>query len=343
MPAQGERRRILKRGDAETRRKQKAICGSIFFVFLRVSAFYSQAFGTNSESAVEREVKVGIRAAKSLSTCETVNIHPTALIHPQARLGERVSVGPFAVIESGVEIGDGCVVHSHAVICSGVAMGKDNAIGHGAILGGEPQDFAFKPEVRSRVVIGDGNKIREHVTIHRGTTEGSETVVGDECFLMAGSHLAHNVRLASNVVIANNAALGGYVEMGERVFVGGGCVFHQHVRVGRLAICQGGSAFSADVPPFVIASEVNIVSGLNVTGLRRAGMNAAERAEIKRAFDLLFRSGRNVSQAIEAAASETWTGSGRAFWDFVAGAKKRGLSAMAGGRRVARTKTAAAG
>ena len=269
-----------------------------------------------------------------------MNIHPTAVIHPQARLGERVSVGPFAVIEHGVAIGDGCVVHSHAVICNGVAMGKNNTVGHGAIIGGEPQDFSFKPEVRSRVIIGDGNKIREHVTIHRGTTEGSETVVGDECFLMAGAHLAHNVRLGDSVVIANNSLLGGYVEMGDRVFIGGGCVFHQHVRVGRLAICQGGSAFSADIPPFVIASEVNIIAGLNVVGLRRAGMNAAERAEIKRAFDLLFRSGRNVSQAIESAAAATWTESGRTFWDFVAGAKKRGLSARAGGLRGSRAKAA---
>ena len=288
-------------------------------------------------------MKVGIRTAKPLSKWTLVNIHPTAVIDPKASLGGRVSVGPFAVIEGGVVIGDGCVIQAHAVICTGVTMGKDNTIGHGAILGGEPQDFAFEAEVRSRVVIGNGNKIREHVTIHRGTTEGSETIVGDACFLMAGAHLAHNVRLGNNVVIANNVALGGYVEMGERVFVGGGCVFHQHVRVGRLAICQGGSAFSADIPPFVMAAEVNIIAGLNVVGLRRAGMTASDRAEIKRAFDLLYRSGHNVSQAIGAAAAETWTECGRTFWDFVAGAKKRGLSAMAGGRRASRAKTAEAG
>ena len=267
-----------------------------------------------------------------------MNIHPTAVIDPKAKLGEGVSVGPFAVIEDGGVIGDGCVIHAHAVICTGVTMGRDNTVGHGAILGGEPQDFAFKPEVRSRVIIGNGNKIREHVTIHRGTTEGSETIVGDACFLMAGAHLAHNVRLHNSVVIANNVALGGYVEMGDRVFVGGGCVFHQHVRVGRLAICQGGSAFSADIPPFVMAAEVNIIAGLNVVGLRRAGLTASDRAEIKRAFDLLYRSGHNVSQAIAAAATETWTECGRTFWDFVAGAKKRGLSAMAGGRRGSRAK-----
>jgi len=262
-----------------------------------------------------------------------VNIHPTAVIHPQARLGERVSVGPFAVIEDDVVVGDGSVIQAHAVICRGVVMGKNNTIGHGAILGGEPQDFAFKPEVRSRVVIGNRNRIRECVTIHRGTTEGSETVIGDDCFLMGGVHLAHNVRLGDGVVIANNALFGGYVQVGDRVFIGGGCVFHQHIRVGRLAICSGGSAFSKDIPPCVIAAERNGVAGLNVVGLRRAGISAADRAEIKRAFDLLYRSGHNASQAIAAAKREVWSAIGCEFWDFVAAAKKKGLCDWLGSRR----------
>jgi UDP-N-acetylglucosamine acyltransferase len=262
-----------------------------------------------------------------------VNIHPTAVIHPQAMLGERVSVGPFAVIEEDVIVGDGSVIHAHAVICRGVVTGKNNTVGHGAILGGEPQDFAFKPEVRSRVVIGDGNRIRECVTIHRGTTEGSETVVGNDCFLMGGAHLAHNVRLGDGVVVANNALLGGYVQVGDRVFIGGGCVFHQYIRVGRLAICQGASAFSKDIPPYVIAAERNGVAGLNVVGLRRSGISAAGRTEIKRSFDLLYRSGHNASQAVEAARSKKWTETGRAFWDFVAEAKKKGLCDWLGSRR----------
>ena len=262
-----------------------------------------------------------------------MNIHPTAVIHSQARLGDRVTVGPFAVIEEGAVVGDGCVIHAHAVIGGSVVMGTSNTIGHGAILGGDPQDFAFKPEVRSRVVIGEGNRIREHVTIHRGTVSGSDTVVGDGCFLMGGAHLAHNVRLGNGVVIANNSLLGGYVEIGDQVFIGGGCVFHQHIRVGRLAICQGASAFSKDIPPFVIAAERNGVAGLNVVGLRRAGLSAADRVEIKRAFDLLYRSGRNASQAVEAAGAESWGEIGRAFWDFVAAAKKKGVCDWLGGRR----------
>ncbi len=262
-----------------------------------------------------------------------MSIHPTAVIDPKANLGTGITVGPLAVIEAGAVLGDGCTVHAHAFVGSHVTMGKNCTVGHGAVLGGDPQDFAFKPQVRSRVVIGDGTKIHECVTIHRGTVDGSETVVGESCFLMGGAHLAHNVRLGSGVIIANNALLAGHVHVADRVFIGGGCVFHQHIRIGRLAICQGASAFSKDIPPFVIAAERNGVAGLNVVGLRRAGLGAEERAEIKRAFALLYRSGKNATQAIAAARAEKWNEVGREFWDFASAAKKKGLCDWLGGRR----------
>jgi len=254
-----------------------------------------------------------------------VSLHPTAIIHPDAQLGQDVTVGPHAVIEGPAKIGDRCVIQAHAVVTGHVTMGVDNVIGYGAIIGGDPQDFAFRPEVQSEVRIGDGNKIREYSTIHRGTSEGTATVMGNKCFLMVGAHLAHNVVLGDQVILANNVLVGGHVQIGDRVFVGGGAVFHQHMRVGRLAICQGISGFSKDIPPFVIAAEVNGVAGLNIIGLRRAGLNAAERAEIKAAFNLLYRSNLNVTQAIAAAADQVWNEPGRTFWEFVGGARKRGL------------------
>ncbi|MEO6740668.1 MAG: acyl-ACP--UDP-N-acetylglucosamine O-acyltransferase, partial [Chthoniobacteraceae bacterium] len=257
----------------------------------------------------------------------------TAVIHPQAVLGAGVSIGPLAVIEQGAVLGDGCTVHAHAFVGGHVTLGKKCTVGHGSVLGGDPQDLAFDPQVRSRVVIGDGTKMFESVTIHRGTTEGSETVVGAACFLMGGTHLGHNVRLGSGVITANNALLGGHVQVADRVFIGGGAVFHQHVRVGRLVICQGNSGFSKDIPPFVMTADINGIAGLNVIGLRRAGLDAAQRAEIKRAFDLLYRSGKNTSQALAAASAAEWTEPGREFWDFVAGAKKRGLCDWLGSRR----------
>jgi UDP-N-acetylglucosamine acyltransferase len=259
-------------------------------------------------------------------------IHPTALIHPDARLGKDVQVGPYAVIEGAAQIGDRCVIQAHAIIGAYVRMEEENEIGYGAAIGGDPQDFSFRSSVCSSVQIGSRNRIREYATIHRGTSEGSATVIGNDCFLMGGVHLAHNVRLGDHVVIANNALLGGYAEADDRVFIGGGCVFHQHIRVGRLAICQGASAFSKDIPPYVIAAERNGVAGLNVVGLRRAGMTAAQRAEIKAAFDLLYREGYNVSQAVDVARDRIWSPEVDAFWDFVAAAKKRGIGDFLGAR-----------
>lgn len=260
-------------------------------------------------------------------------IHPTAIIHPDAKLHESVSVGPYAVIEGAADIGEGCTIAAHAIIGGNVVMGKNNVVGPGALLGGDPQDLAFKPGVKSRVVIGDGNTIREYVTIHRGTADGTETVVGDHCFLMGGAHLAHNVHLGSHVVAANNVLLAGHVHVGDHVFLGGGSAFHQHIRVGSYAISQGVSGFTKDLPPFVIGASFNGVAGLNSIGLRRKGFTVPQRAEIKSAFDLLYRSGRNVSQALAAAESQPWTDVGRLFWAFVATAKKRGLCDWIGSRR----------
>ena len=206
-------------------------------------------------------------------------------------------------------------------------MGEENEIGYGAIIGSEPQDLSFDSNTPSRVLIGRRNRIREYVTIHRGSVAGSATIVGDDCFIMVGAHLGHNVRVGNEAIIANNVLLGGYVEAGDRVFLGGGSVFHQNVRIGRLSITQGGSAMSKDVPPYVMAAQLNELVGLNSVGLRRAGFTSAERAEIKAAFDLLFRSGLNVSQAVSAAAERSWGDYGRSFWEFVSAPAKRGLIA----------------
>lgn len=252
-------------------------------------------------------------------------IHPTASIHPDAQLGTDVDIGPYAVIEGPARIGDRCVIQAHAVIGGHVVMGENNLIGYGAIIGGDPQDLAFRPEVQSEVRIGNGNRIREYSTIHRGTAEGSATVIGDQCFLMGGTHLAHNVWLGDQVIIANNSLLGGHVQVGDRVFIGGGCVFHQHIRVGRLVICQGLSGFSKDIPPYVIAAEINGLAGLNVIGMRRAGLSTSQRADIKAAFTLLYRGGYNVSQAIAKAEERSWNPESREFWNFIKASRKKGL------------------
>jgi len=257
-----------------------------------------------------------------------MKIHPTAIIHPEAILGEGTEVGPYAVIEGAAKIGEGCVIQAHAVVGAHVTMGRENTVGYGAVIGGDPQDFAFKSEVRSEVRIGDRNRFREHCTIHRGTTEGSATVVGNDCFLMAGAHLAHNVHLGNSVVIANNALLGGHVHVADRVFIGGGAVFHQHMKVGRLVIAQGISGYSKDIPPFTIGAEVNMIAGLNVVGLRRGGFSPTQRNEIKEAFAVVYRSGLNITQALAAAKEKTWGPEATEFFEFIAAAKKRGICAL---------------
>lgn len=261
-------------------------------------------------------------------------IHPTAVIDPAARLGAGVRVGPYVVIEGPAEVGDGCVLEAHASLVGRVRLGNGNRVGHGAVLGGWPQDLSFDPATDSGVEIGAGNTFREHVTVHRGTTPDSVTRVGDNCFLMAGSHVGHNARVGDGVILANGVLLGGYVEVGPRAFLGGGSVFHQHIRVGRGVMTQGLSKFSKDVPPWGIGTALNRVVGLNVVGLRRAGVSPAERAELRRAFTLLFAGGLNVTQALARAAEQAWTGeTAREFWAFAAGARRRGLCAL---RRTAR-------
>lgn len=237
-------------------------------------------------------------------------IHPTAHVDPEA------------------EIGPDCVIEAHAAILGRTRLGARNRVGRGALIGGLPQDLAFDPATESGVEIGEGNMIREYCTIHRGSAAGSVTRLGDRNFLMVGAHLGHNAQVGNDVVIANNVLLAGYVTVGDRCFLGGGSVVHQHVRIGRGAMLQGGSAISKDVPPFCVAALLNVIGGLNVVGLRRAGYDAAERAEIKAAFKLLYGSGLNVSQALERARERAWGAAATEFFAFAAGAKKRGLCAM---------------
>ena len=258
-----------------------------------------------------------------------MRIHPSALVDPKAQLGSDVEIGAYSVIGPQVVVGSKTLIGSHVVIEGDVQMGEHNVIGHGAIIGGAPQDLSFSFQTRSGVRVGSNNTIREHCTIHRGTAEGSVTTIGDKNFLMVGAHVGHNCTIGSDVIIANNCLLGGYVEIQDNAFLGGGCVFHQFIRVGRLAITQGGSAFSVDVPPFTMAALLNYAIGLNVVGLKRAGFTREQRDELKAAFKLIYLSGLNTSQALTRATEKTWGAAAREFFDFIANAK-RGICAYRG-------------
>jgi UDP-N-acetylglucosamine acyltransferase len=232
-----------------------------------------------------------------------MSVHPTAIVSPQARLGHDVSIGPGAVIEEGTAIGDGCEIRAHAVVKRGTRLGEGNRVHEGAVLGGEPQDLSF-PGQETSLVVGDRNVIREGVTIHRSTKGGGTTVVGSDCFLMAYTHVAHDCRLGDRVVMANNVMLAGHVEVGDRAFLGGGAAVHQFSRVGRLAMIGGVAKVVQDCLPFVITDgHPARARGLNVVGLRRASVGAAQLRTLREAYRLLVRSGLRLEAALEKMAS----------------------------------------
>ncbi len=224
-------------------------------------------------------------------------IHPTAVVDAKTDLGVEVKIGPYAIIEAGCVIGDYSEIRAHAVICKGTLMGPRNQIGYGAVLGGDPQDLGFKGG-RTWVEIGAGNKIREYVTIHRATVENTATSIGSENYIMGGVHLGHDVKVGDRTIMANNSLLAGHVHVEDGVFLGGATVVHQHTRIGRLAISRGGTRLGKDVPPFFMATDTNLVAGINRIGLRRAGFSHDLRRAIQAAFDLLYRSDLNVTQAL---------------------------------------------
>jgi len=228
----------------------------------------------------------------------STQIHPTAIVDPKIDLGVEVKIGPYAVVEAGCVIGDYCEVRAHAVICQGTLMGPRNQIGYGVVIGAEPQDYGYKGGP-SRVEIGSGNKIREYVTIHRASQDGGATSIGNENFLMGGVNVGHDVEIGSRTILANNTLLSGYVKVEDGAFLGGATIVHQHTRIGRLAITRGGTRLGKDVPPFFMATDTNEVSGINRIGLRRAGFSQETRKMIQQAYDMIYRSNLNVTQALE--------------------------------------------
>lgn len=255
-------------------------------------------------------------------------IHPTAIIHPQAKLDPTVQVGPYAVIDADVELGAHCIVGPHVYLTGVTTIGSHNNFHAGSVIGDAPQDLKYKNEP-TRVHIGDHNVFREHVTVHRATKPDGATRIGSNNFLMANCHVGHNCELGDHIIIANGALLGGHVTVADRAFISGNCLVHQFVRVGTLAIMQGGAAISKDLPPFTVARGDNGICGLNAVGLRRAEFTAEQRLELKRIYHALFRSGKNFSTALVEAQENFSSPAAKVLLDFAAGAK-RGLCSDTG-------------
>lgn len=197
----------------------------------------------------------------------TVNIHPQALVSPQAQLGHGVTVGPFCIIEPDVVLGEHCTLASRVVIKSGTTLGEHNTIYEGAVVGGYPQHTRM-PERLGRVTVGSHNAIRENCTIHRALNEGGTTTVGDHNLLMVAAHVAHDCTIGDYTVIANNVLLGGFVTVADRAFVSGAVGVHQFCRIGRLAMVGGCARVVQDVPPYVMVDgHSGLIVGLNLVGL----------------------------------------------------------------------------
>jgi UDP-N-acetylglucosamine acyltransferase len=227
-------------------------------------------------------------------------IHPTAVIHPKVELGAGVRVGPYAVIGAGVRVGDGTQIGPHAVLEGLLEIGAQCQIFAGAIIGFPPQDLKFKPGTPSGVRIGSDTVIREYATIHRASVEDGWTVVGDGCFIMASSHIAHDCRVGNQVILTGFSGLTGWVQVEDRAVISGLTGVHQFVRIGTLAYVGGCSRLAQDVPPYLmVEGNPAEVRGVNVVGLRRAGVSAEARLELQRAYKILYRSGHAPVRALE--------------------------------------------
>jgi UDP-N-acetylglucosamine acyltransferase len=232
-----------------------------------------------------------------MPNAQSARIHPSAVIAPEAELAGDVEVGPFVVIEGAVRVGPGCVLRPGAHLIGPLTMGCHNTVYSHAVLGEQPQHVKYRGEA-TRLEVGDHNVIREHVTIHRGTTASWVTRLGSHNFLMAGSHIGHDSRVGDHCIFANGALVGGHCTLENNVYLSGNSAVHQFVRIGRLALLSGLSGTTKDVPPFVIQHRINAVVGVNVVGMRRAGIPAAHIEAVRQAFHILYREDQLLNQAL---------------------------------------------
>lgn len=252
-------------------------------------------------------------------------IHPTAIVHPKANVARGVDVGPYCIVGENVSIGTGTVLQAHVVLNGWTEIGENCQIYPFATVGAASQDRKYHGE-RAFTKIGNGTVLREYVSIQRATGEDQVTQVGDECLLLAYTHIAHNCILGNHVTMSNLAQLAGHVEVGDYATIGGQAGVHQFTRIGRYAMIGGASKISKDVPPFFLV-EGNPAEpyGLNSVGLRRAGFSIAERNEIKKFYKLLYNPKLNVSQAVEAMKAEASSDPGREIIAFLEAPSQRGI------------------
>jgi UDP-N-acetylglucosamine acyltransferase len=228
---------------------------------------------------------------------QSAQVHATAVVSPEADLADGVRIGAYAVIEGKVTLGAGCVVRPGAYLIGPLTMGRNNIVYSGAVLGEAPQHIKYENEP-TWLEIGDNNIFREHVTIHRGTKQSWATRIGNNNFFMAHSHAAHDVRIGNNCILANGSLIGGHCVLEDNVYLSGNCAVHQFVRLGRLSLLSGVSATTKDIPPFLMQQRINAIVGVNVVGMRRAGISNASIDAVRQAFSILFRTHGTLAPAL---------------------------------------------
>lgn len=220
------------------------------------------------------------------------------ILSSNAKVGKDLKIKQFSTVEDDVVIGDNVDIGSCALIADGARIGNNVKIFHGASIGTVPQDLKFEGE-QTTVEIGDGTVVREFVTLNRATNHSKRTIIGKNCFIMAYAHVAHDCRIGDNVILANGIQMGGHVEIGDWVIVGGLVAIHQFVKIGMHAMIGGGFRVVKDVPPYVLAGSLPLrFEGINLVGLRRRGFTHEQIRNISDTYDLLYKSGLNVSDAV---------------------------------------------
>jgi UDP-N-acetylglucosamine acyltransferase len=258
-------------------------------------------------------------------------IHPTAIVHPSARIDPTAEIGAYAHVGEEAQIGERCVLAQGAYVAARVTMGAGNVVGPYAVIGSDPQFLGFDASLRSGVRIGDNNVLREHCTIHRSIYPDGMTVLGNNNYLMVSAHLGHDCQVGNHVVMVNYAGISGHVIIEDRVFISGHVGVHQYCRLGRGAMIGGLSGVNADVPPYtMIRGDFAFVAGLNIVGMRRAGVSPAARMALRKAYKTIFRAGLSIPRGVEIVRAE-WADKPDtpaellAFLDFLEQPSKRGV------------------
>ena len=222
-----------------------------------------------------------------------MGVHSTAIVDPNAIIGDNVTIGPFSIIEAGVFIGDRTTVGNNVTISSGTHIGKDCKIFHSASIGAIPQDLKYNNE-ETLLYIGDRTVIREFVSVNKGTSALGKTEIGSDCLLMASVHVAHDCVVGNNVIMSNLTTLGGHVNIDDWVILSGGVLVHQFCNISKHAFIGAGALVTQDVPPFILAAGSPVeYSGINSVGLKRRGFSIDDRKELKKIYKMYFRSKNN--------------------------------------------------